>query len=553
VFNVEEFAFTSTRFISLFKEKITTQSKENFIFLLSKKRNQLLKKMSEEINKTISESNSNASQDPQQRIHPASSQFVVPPPTAPINIPGASDSSSSHHSHGPLPPWIAGASPVKFFTIDELLKVNSTLEKMMLAHEIAIDPNFSLEKLPKDPLEEQVKKCMHNAFWERLREDFAKDPPIYDHAFNLIVDLKEMILGLLTEAQINVRQLIESGLDPALIKQQIQHNAFDLKALLTFVMDVLSKLCAPARDEAMEKLKQETDVVATFRGIFEFVELMKLDMANFTVSKNRSTIERYAAEYEREQFLKVLEMDPQGNNALRICLHKILTDYLSAHPEIQSQPELSNSQVKELIANFYMYLFDSPPPMFEFPETLKMDELRIRALSEKYLQLIFVLSTIFVSGNLIGREICETKDFKNLLKKDLIILLNDVSESNYSERLDNVALQVMKLSKDICGEEKWSKDQEDALRSQILDLKSPENSIRKLARDRIYSFIHSVIISAGAGSIKLPPGLSIISQEVCAITARFLHLTSHNWRAFGIYYGELLENDFKESFKSSNS
>ena len=75
-----------------------------------------------------------------------------------------------------------------------------------------------------------------------------------------------------------------------------------------------------------------------------------------------------------------------------------------------------------------MSLFDSPPSTNEFPETLKMDELRIRALSEKYLQLILVISIIFVAGNLIGREICETADFKNLLKKDLIILLNDVNE-----------------------------------------------------------------------------------------------------------------------------
>uniref|UniRef100_A0A914YY66 T-complex 11 n=1 Tax=Panagrolaimus superbus TaxID=310955 RepID=A0A914YY66_9BILA len=506
----------------------------------------------------MSEENSNenltittdTSQDPQQRI----SSFVVPPPTAPINIPGSSPNSSIHHHHssGPLPPWVAGASPAKFFTIDEIIKVNSTLEKMLLAHEIAIDPEFSLEKLPKDPLEEHVKKCMHNAFWEKLREDFVSEPPIYEHAFTLIIDLKEMILGLLTESQVNVRQLVESGLDPALIKQQIQNNAFDLKTLLTFVMDVLSKLCAPARDEAMEKLKQETDIISAFRGIFEFVEMMKLDMANFTVSKNRSTIEIYAAEYEREQFLKVLEVDPQGNTALKNYLHKILADYFTSNPQIQSQTELSNTQVKELIAQFYMFLFDSPPSIPEFPETLKMDELRIRALSEKYLQLILVISTIFVSGNIIGREICETKNFKNLLKKDLIILLNDVSESNLAERLDNVTLQVIKLSKEICGDDKWSNVQEDALKKQINDLKNSENTIRKLARDRIYSFIHSVIISAGANSIKLPPGLSVISQEVCALTARFLHLTSHNWRAFGIYYGELFENDFKESLMSSS-
>jgi hypothetical protein len=322
------FNFEEKRIIKKEKKKRRKKVYKNFLcyyfsYQLSKKgkRKTTFKEKKEILNEKMSEENSNKnltatdnSQDPQQRIHTSTSSFVVPPPTAPISIPGSSAADSPIHHHsttGPLPPWIAGASPAKFFTIDEILKVNTTLEKMMLAHEIAIDPNFSLEKLPKDPLEEQVKKCMHDAFWGKLREDFDKEPPVYEHAFNLIVDLKEMILGLLTEAQVNVRQLIESGLDPILIKQQIQNNAFDLKKLLLFVMEVLSKLCAPARDEQMEKLKQETDIIATFRGIFEFVELMKLDMANFTVSKNRSTIERYAAEYEREQFLKVLEVDPR--------------------------------------------------------------------------------------------------------------------------------------------------------------------------------------------------------------------------------------------------
>lgn len=78
------------------------------------------------------------------------------------------------------------------FTIDELLKLNSTLEKMVLAHEIAVDPNFSIDKLPKNPLEEQVKKVMHDAFWDKLKDDFSKNPPNYSSVYNLMVDLKEV-------------------------------------------------------------------------------------------------------------------------------------------------------------------------------------------------------------------------------------------------------------------------------------------------------------------------------------------------------------------------
>lgn len=37
---------------------------------------------------------------------------------------------------------------------------------------------------------------------------------------------------------------------------------------------------------------------------------MKVDMANFTLNQNRGTIERFSAEYEREQFMRALEVDP---------------------------------------------------------------------------------------------------------------------------------------------------------------------------------------------------------------------------------------------------
>ena len=146
----------------------------------------------------------------------------MPPATPAIDIPTTSNRPISPAAAGPLPLWIAGkdniylqivnlcaliiqmpnlyrfsgASPVKFFTIDELLKVNSTLEKMVLAHEIAVDPNFSIDKLPKDPLEEQVKKVMHDAFWNKLKEDFSNDPPNYQQIFPLIVDLKEVCYAL---------------------------------------------------------------------------------------------------------------------------------------------------------------------------------------------------------------------------------------------------------------------------------------------------------------------------------------------------------------------
>lgn len=46
------------------------------------------------------------------------------------------------------------------------------------------------------------------------------------------------------------------------------------------------------------------------RGICEVIELMKVDMANFYVRISRSVVEQHSADYERTQFMKLLEKNP---------------------------------------------------------------------------------------------------------------------------------------------------------------------------------------------------------------------------------------------------
>src|SRR5947209_651964 len=92
--------------------------------------------------------------------------------------------------------------------------MNTSLEKMAIVHEIAIDPKFNVEDFQKrDKLYEAVKVNMHKAFWDRLREDLEKEPPEYAGAFSLLKDLKAQITeqlstGNLTNALSAVDELL---------------------------------------------------------------------------------------------------------------------------------------------------------------------------------------------------------------------------------------------------------------------------------------------------------------------------------------------------------
>jgi hypothetical protein len=72
-------------------------------------------------------------------------------------------------------------------------------------------------------------------------------------------------LGLLLPNHVKLRDQIEGVLDMELIKQQMDNQTFDYQQYGLFVVDTMSKLCAPARDSAIAELRQASDPVTLFK------------------------------------------------------------------------------------------------------------------------------------------------------------------------------------------------------------------------------------------------------------------------------------------------
>ena len=63
----------------------------------------------------------------------------------------------------------------------------------------------------------------------------------------------------------SVKTRINEVLDAELIEQQAEHGALDFPRYSEFVIDIMSKLCAPARDENITELKQIKEVVPLYK------------------------------------------------------------------------------------------------------------------------------------------------------------------------------------------------------------------------------------------------------------------------------------------------
>lgn len=114
-------------------------------------------------------------------------------------------------------------------------------------------------------------------------------------------------------------------------------------------------------------------------------------------------------------------------------MKRVLTEYQKENvPGSSTKRALTATEISDILVRFYLTLLEIDPSETadlpdSFPETFKLDECRFVALGEKHLQLVLTTAAIFITSNLAGRHVCETTTIKETLKRELIVVLNDVT------------------------------------------------------------------------------------------------------------------------------
>ena len=76
---------------------------------------------------------------------------------------------------------------------------------------------------------------------------------------------EQILLSLLLPRQNRLRSEIEEALDMGLLKQEAEHGALNVPHLSKYILNMMTLLCAPVRDEAVQKLENITDPVQLLR------------------------------------------------------------------------------------------------------------------------------------------------------------------------------------------------------------------------------------------------------------------------------------------------
>lgn len=431
------------------------------------------------------------------------------------------------------------------------MKAANSVSNMTLAHEIAVDNNFHLKKVESpnaSGLHKIVKEMVHKAFWDLLKEELGRDPPVYNRALILLEEIKEWLLSLLLPHQTRTQTEIKEKLDIDLIRQQVEAETLDMHSYSQYIVGLMARLCAPGRDDKIRELTGLKDVVELYKGIFETLELMRLDMANFTIRQIRPQIAANAVEYERTKFEEYLKITPDGLRNTREWLYRNRQSTNGGSSATSSSTDSVQAISTILVESFMELLrWNGEHP---WPETVAMDEVRFADLRDKLSALELRSSVMLVALSQSIGPLQTSAEFRATLKDHVCTLVDDAAASMSKTGNDlellmaSVALQVVQDINDGLNGQKLpslTPELSGLVTSQLKDLVAPTSRIREIIHTRITEFLKQVISSDVARPTQIPAGLSLFRAEIATLAGQLARLVSHNRAVFAQHYADLIQ------------
>ncbi|XP_048658621.1 T-complex protein 11-like protein 2 isoform X2 [Marmota marmota marmota] len=428
------------------------------------------------------------------------------------------------------------------------------LSNMTLAHEIAVNENFELKQdaVPENSLAGQVKHIVHQAFWDVLESELNADPPEYEHAIKLFEEIREILLSFLTPGGNRLHNQICEVLDTDLIRQQAEHSAVDIPGLANYVISIMGKLCAPVRDDDIRELKATGNIVEMLRQIFHVLDLMKMDMVNFTIKSIRPHLQRQLVEYERTKFQEILEETPSALDQTTEWIKESVNEELLSLSESALTPGAENSSKPSLsptvvLNNSYLKLLKWDYQKKDLPETLVTDGARLQELTEKLNQLKIIACLSLITKNMVGAVTEGFPELTNRLKRISAVLLEGMNKQtfNLKEALNSIGVQTcVEVNKTLTerGLPTLNAEVQANLIGQFSSIQEEDNSIWSLIDKRIQLYMKSLLCLPSSQKC-MPPvqgGLTIIQQELEALGCQYANIVNLNKQVYGPFYANIL-------------
>ncbi|KAJ2714707.1 hypothetical protein H4S00_005072 [Coemansia sp. D1744] len=381
------------------------------------------------------------------------------------------------------------------------LTASAALENAKIAHELILDPEIHLKI---DPTREKLT----DSFLEHVKHDTR-----------LVMQKLYAEMCTVIPPSNPMRKLLDTEFDTQWIESQHENHVLDVPSKLRLVLRVIRSVCAPMRDEAVDKLVEQVDSVDVLRDIFVLVRQLQADVLNYQLDTVvRPWLRKHAVAYEREKMAHMLES--QDVELTTAWMQNAAT---RVHAE---QPLLPRGDfAKQVFREAFLDLCFAPTAVEvqNVPITLALDQARIQELQN---EIQVLLSTGVLCALVKGT--CKMNDTEHLAVAPKILAClqsNDVT-------MDRVVETVVEVS----GKHTMDQLVRKTLAKDSLAYRAMENGLRKLIIAQLgkKDYLNSQF------KVELTQlSLSVVHTNICSLVGRIDRLSEFNWQVHVQWYAKI--------------
>ncbi|KAI8086399.1 T-complex protein 11-domain-containing protein [Halteromyces radiatus] len=422
------------------------------------------------------------------------------------------------------------------------------LSNEQLAHELIMNPDFQVQKAtPTSDLEQRIDSMARKAFFDQINDDI-QHAHLEQSLLPLLRDIKTRLLSFVSATSTFYRT-IDDTLDLTLFEQQMKHpGVFDLKKVIDFVLDMMSHMAAPIRDEAIHNVKTMTVDETHHQGhqlrlIMEILDLMSLDLMNFRLKSLRPHLIQVAVEYEHNAFAQAMAHGSVGIAKTRQWLQQALQRLINKKQERQQTSSSSSSSTSKddwitVVNEGYIELLTATTAWTPLtcPETILLDVGRIVEYQNELQQVTIVAALAMLARN------TGVKDIKAFTKRVFLLLKDQHHDGGDRITLNHLALemeQAISLTDVVLDDQRkqW-------IRSMVGKTLAHSDPVYGLLTQRVASVIRHFLTFGKHmdDSALMQSGLDPIRPQLQTLCTRIRIFAEHNRRVYASWYQQLMDS-----------
>lgn len=275
----------------------------------------------------------------------------------------------------------------------------------VVTHEIAINKEWKIDAEPRMAMREDIVRAISGSLQRGLDAGLEG---IWIPA--MAETIQDKLLGLLVPENSSMHRLIAEVLDPNLVAIQVKNGTFSYQKFFSFMNTILPQLCAPVRDPEVKEIttNPREDPVEQLARLYYIIDLIRLDMLNFTLLRLAPTLLKEAPGYESRYFANSLD----GRFPAKL-LQWWRTTSAKTQEEASKRSSESPSVPVNRVPAYKTYMQGLTDLAIattslengDLPETLELDHERLNRIRSDILRLITIASMLLTAKNLLRRDV----------------------------------------------------------------------------------------------------------------------------------------------------